>query len=189
MTKWRIVFHWPGGTYTPSDYEKSRYHFLIDGDANVIEGDLPPEVNQTVNGRLPHNYVQHSGGFNSNCIGIAVCGMKGATEVPFRTGSWPIKMPQINAACELAAELSDTYRIPATRDRMLLHSEVRPRFGRGKYKWDVNTWPGITGVGDPEVIGDMWRAKVQGFIDADKAPVPLNLWRYRWDRWWDRWAA
>ena len=168
-----ITTHWPGGTHEPSEYEKSRYHFLINGAGKVIEGDRPPEANKSP---LGPDYVRHCGGYNSDNIGVAICGMRGAKERPFAKGSHPITAAAYNAAIVLVADLCETYGIKVTRRTVFLHSEVRERFGRGKYKWDVNWLPGMSAPGVPTEMGDRFREAVTIELQSRKASIP-PFWR------------
>lgn len=153
----KITIHHPGGGPVPSDYEKTRYHFLATGDGRIIEGDKPPEANLAP---LGPDYVRHCGGMNSNNIGVAICGMRDARERPFDKGPSPITWAGINASVRLVADLCETYSIWPTRRTVFLHSEVLPRWGRGKYKWDVNWWPNMVEPGDPVEMGDSYRRMV-----------------------------
>lgn len=181
----RITLHWTGGNIYPSPYEKTRYHFLIDHNGVVHEGTKPPEANRTVLGRLQPGYVAHAGAFNSDNIGVGLCGMAGAQERPFFAGPSPITMKAYSAAVDLFADLCETYSIRVTPRTVLLHSEVRPRWGVGKYKWDVNWLPGMSRPGDPFEMGDAYRARVQSHLETlSAAPKPPSL-----VGWWRRFAA
>lgn len=175
-----ITLHWPGGGHTPSAYEKSRYHFLITGAAQVIEGDMPPEANRAPLG--PH-YVRHCGGMNSDNIGVALCGMADANEVPFSPGPTPITKASYLAAVHLVADLCETYGIKVSRNTVFLHSEVLPRFGRGNYKWDVNWLPGMAKPADPELMGDAFRELVSQELARRSRRTPRGFWAL-WRKWW-----
>ena len=153
----RITLHWTAGNNQASAYEKTRYHFLVEGNGNVVDGDQPPEVNRSP---LKSDYLQHCGGMNSDNIGVSICGMKDAREKPFEHGSYPITTKAYMSAIVLVANLCDTYRIKVSRNTVFLHSEVLPFFGRGVYKWDVNWVPGMSAPGKPLDMGNAFRAAV-----------------------------
>ena len=170
MSLKRITIHWTGGGNQASAYERTRYHFLCEGDGTVVEGDKPPEANLAP---LGPDYVRHCGEFNSDNIGVGICGMMGAREKPFYAGLDQITAKGINAAVGVAADLCETYKIKVTRRTVFLHSEVRPRWGRGKYKWDVNFWPGMKKPGDPVEMGDRFRLMVKTELESRRQPVSL----------------
>ncbi|MEO0343036.1 MAG: peptidoglycan recognition family protein [Pseudomonadota bacterium] len=155
----RIVFHWTGGSYTPNAAELKAYHFLIDGDGNVHDGDLPPEANSPASVKRG-TYARHTGGLNTDSIGVGLCGMFGAKEGgPY--GKYPIKKGQFAAAIKEAAHLCEVYGLSA--DDCVMHSEVRPRFGRGKVKWDINYMPWLPGGVEltPGAAGGYLRVQVR----------------------------
>lgn len=167
----RIVLHWTGGNGYPSDYEKTCYPFLVDRDGKVHEGSKgPPEINRSP---LRGDYYMHAGGFNPDAIGVALCGMADAQEAPFFEGPSPITQKSYSAAIDLMADLCETYRITPSRQTVVLHSEVRPRWGRGRYKWDVNWLPGMLRPGDPVEMGDAMRQRVQWELTERRRPVDL----------------
>ena len=164
----RITWHWTGGGYDVTPNVLSSYHFVIDGEGKVHEGYRPPEVNRAP---LDPDYVRHCGGMNTDNIGIAICAMGGreVQEAPLVIGNYPPKYEQLAALVDLTADLCHTYRIPVTRQTTFTHSEVRPRFGRGKYKWDINLLPGRKALVDPEEAGDIIRRRVRQEL-ADRKP-------------------
>lgn len=158
----RVVLHWTGGGPRPSPYELDHYHFLIAQDGERHDGSKRPEANRSP---LGADYVAHAGGFNSDAIGVAVCGMHGATESPYKPGPWPITAEQMREAAKLVAELCHIYRIKVTPETVLMHSEIRPRFGRGVYKWDVNVFGGLKKPLAPHDAGNYFREMVQRELD------------------------
>ena len=109
----RITIHHTGGVYTPNDTDKNAYHFLIDGEGNVVKGKYRPEDNINCQDGV---YARHCGGCNTGNIGIAICGCY--------TADYPIKRKQVEAACKLAAELCNKYGIRITNKTVLTHAEV-----------------------------------------------------------------
>lgn len=175
----RVVLHWTGGGPNPNAKDLRSYHFLISQDGTRHEGDSPPEANIPPLGK---DYVRHAGGFNSWAIGVGMCGMLEARESPFSAGPYPITTKQYEEACKVVAELCKTYRIAVTRNTVLIHSEVLPRFGAGIPKWDVNWLPGMTRPGDPVEMGDAFRARVASHFETIRlapAPHPLIAWLRR----------
>lgn len=179
-----IVMHWTGGGPMPNATDLRAYHALVDQDCHRHDGDLTPEANLDISDGI---YARHAGGFNTAAIGLALCGMLGARERPFRPGPHPINKAQFEEGCLWAAEFCVSYDMRVTRDTVVLHSEVRPRFGRGIYKWDVNWLPGMSGPGDPFEMGDAMRERVQFHFDSLQAPprpprVPWGLMTRLWGR-------
>ena len=168
----RIILHWSAGTHTPNGLDKRHYHFLIDGDGNVVRGNNPPEANEVI--RQPTNgdtYAPHTRGANTGSIGIALAAMRGAKEVPFSPGSHPIKPVQVDAMVRLAADQAQFYGIPITETTVLTHAEVGPRLGiKQRAKWDIAWLPGMDRPGDPLAIGDDLRSR----IGAAQKPVTAS---------------
>jgi hypothetical protein len=164
----RVVIHWTGGTHEASDYERGRYHELVEGDGNRVLGHKPPESNKAP---LGSDYVRHTGGLNTDSIGIAVCAMGGkdVKENPLVTGKWPITPSQVKAIVKVAAEYCEIYNIPVTPKTVLTHAEVRGTFGRGVYKWDITYLPGMTKTASPQEIGNRLRSLIQKELDRSKA--------------------
>ena len=108
----RITIHWTAGTYTPNDVDKKAYHFLIDGEGNVIKGVLKPEDNIDCKDGI---YARHCGGGNTGNIGVAICAMF--------SNDYPIKRKQIEACCKLCAELCNKYGIRITNRNVVTHAE------------------------------------------------------------------
>lgn len=146
----RITFHWTAGVYTPNDTDKNAYHFLIDGDGNVVKGKYKPEDNVNCQDGV---YARHCGGGNTGNIGIALCGMWST--------AYPIKRKQIEAACKLAAELCNKYGIRITNRNVITHAE----FGKqnphttSNGKIDINNLPCVAVYG-VDNVGNWIRNKV-----------------------------
>lgn len=179
----RIVLHWSGGTHQASEYDRERYHALVEGDGTRVEGHKAPEANLSP---LGPDYVRHAGGFNSDAIGMAICSMGGkdVSEKPLSLGKYPPREVQVEELCKWAAEMCHIYGIPVTPDTVMAHSEVKPRFGRGVYKWDINIFPWLTPMQlAPTTAGNLLRKMIQnelnliendGFppVTAPTKPVP-----------------
>lgn len=164
----RIILHWTAGTHSASSVDKKHYHFIIEGDGTVVDGDLKPEANQNVS---DGNYAAHTRRLNTGSIGIGLAAMRGARERPFTSGAFPITPAQVAALAELCADLCETYDIPLTPETVLTHAEVQPTLGvtqRGK--WDITWLPDMDEPGDPRVVGDRLRAE----ISRKMTPAPMK---------------
>ena len=174
----RIVWHWSGGGHTANPSDKRHYHFIIEGDGAIVEGNHPPEANARIsNPQDGSTYAAHTRGLNTGSIGIALAAMRGAQERPFSAGPSPITEAQLDALARLTARLCTQYGIPLQRDTVLTHAEVQPTLKvaqRGK--WDIKWVPGMSGVGDPVAVGDGLRDRVANTLLA--SPVdnshPVN---------------
>jgi hypothetical protein len=162
----RIIWHWTGGAHKANDSDKRHYHFIIEGDGTVVNGNHPPEANAVI--RSPRDgstYAAHTRGANTGSIGVAVAAMRGATERPFSAGPSPITGKQVEALVRLTADLCRRYNIPVTDQTVLSHAEVQPRLGIAQGgKWDIAWLPGMAGPGDPLAIGDGLRDRVRAMM-------------------------
>ena len=158
----RVIWHWTAGSHKANATDRRHYHFIIEGDGTIVEGNHPPEANAVI--RSPNDgntYAAHTRGLNTGSIGIALAAMRGATERPFSAGPSPITEAQLDALARLTARLCTQYGIPLQRDTVLTHAEVQPTLKvaqRGK--WDICWVPGMSGVGDPVAVGDGLRDRV-----------------------------
>ena len=161
----KFVGHWTGGGYQASEYERAHYHGLVEGDGRRVEGDKAPEANKSP---LDANYVRHAGGFNSDAIGRAICCMGGddVRESPLNTGKYPPTKAQWDELCKWAAEDCQTYGIKIDQDHVVLHAEIKSRWGRGVYKWDITVVPGHAGRLSAKTAGDIFRDQVRKEFDA-----------------------
>lgn len=169
----RISLHWTGGSHTASSYDIEHYHGLVEGDGRRVNGANPPEANKAP---LGSDYVRHTGGMNTDCIGLAICAMGGSdvSENPLRVGRFGPTHEQIEELALWAAEMCLIYGIDVTPDTVFLHAEVLPRWGVGVYKWDITVWPGEPDQLTAQDAGDRMRAKVLAYknvlANGDKAP-------------------
>jgi hypothetical protein len=158
----RIIWHWTAGGHKANQTDKRHYHFIIEGDGTIVEGNHPPQANAHISNPTDGNtYAAHTRGLNTGSIGIALASMRGATERPFNAGPSPITEAQLATLARLTAQLCTQYGIPLQRDTVLTHAEVQPTLKiaqRGK--WDITWVPGMTGVGDPVAVGDGLRDRV-----------------------------
>lgn len=103
----KIIYHWSGGSYNISDFDKQFYHFLIDDKANIFNGKYKPEDNLNCG---DGSYAAHTGGGNTNSIGIAFLGMYNFSPETLYT-KYPLTGIQCEAGFRLGAELAKKYNI------------------------------------------------------------------------------
>lgn len=153
----RIIVHWTAGTYQASELDRRHYHFMIQGDGQVIAGHHRPADNVTTGDR---HYAAHTKGTNTGSIGVALCAMAGAQERPFRPGSHPFSQSQWHRMTQVVAQLCDHYQIPVTARTVLGHGEVQKNLHiRQNGKWDPLVLPFNPSLSKAEV-GDKLRADV-----------------------------
>ena len=103
----KIIYHWSGGSYNISDFDRQFYHFLIDDKGEVFKGKYSVEDNLNCNDK---KYAAHTGGGNTNSIGIAFLGMYNFNEKTLHT-KYPLTRIQCEAGFKLGADLSKKYNI------------------------------------------------------------------------------
>ncbi len=175
----RVVLHWTGGGANASAVDRQHYHFLVQQDGQVVKGSFSIADNDsTANGR----YAAHTKHLNTRSVGIALCGMAGAHEVPFRAGKAPIRAAQLPVMAALVAQICKRYEIPVTRETILGHGEVQDILGvLQDAKWDPLVLPWRRELSKREV-GDHMRALVLEALegtsegnDTEARPVDLDL--------------
>ena len=103
----RIILHHTGGTYKPNQVDKKAYHYLIDGNGDILKGYYKPEDNEDcTDGR----YAAHTKLGNTGSIGIAAC-CNYAFSPTSKCSKFPLLQKQFEAMCKLAAQLSIKYNI------------------------------------------------------------------------------
>lgn len=172
----RIIWHWTAGNHTPSAYEKTRYHLLIDGDGSVQVGKHPISANASGRKLSPGTYAAHTANLNTDSIGLALCAMHEAKERPFNAGKYPITDNQITSLIDETAKLCIQYGIKPTRKTVLSHAEVEKSLGvKQKNKWDIMWVPGLSHPISSVEIGDSLRSQVAFRISemqkAEPAPA------------------
>jgi len=103
----RIIIHWTAGTNTASALDKHHYHFIVEGNGNVVDGRYKPEDNEST----ATDYAPHTRSLNTGSIGVSFAAMHGATERPFIAGKYPITKIQIDEMVNLVADLCIRYGI------------------------------------------------------------------------------
>ena len=168
MSMKRIVMHWTAGGHKANSTDRMHYHFMVEGDGNIVTGDHPVSDNEST---ADGNYAAHTGRLNTGSIGVSFCAMAGAQESPFNPGAYPITEAQVEAMCDLVADLAGEYDIPITRETVLTHAEVQPTLGVAQSgKWDVTVLPGMTAPGNPVEVGDRLRDLIREDGPAEPAP-------------------
>ena len=161
----RIILHWSGGAYKPNAKEKRCYHYLIDGEGEVHNGDFTPEDNLNCN---DGKYAAHTGGGNTGSIGIALCGMldysyNGKIR---KLGEYPLKQIQFERAYELCAQLCKKYALDINPITVMTHYEFGKRnlqtSSAGKI--DINFIP-YNPTLKPDEVGDFIRDKVRWYYE------------------------
>lgn len=175
----RIHWHWTVTGHNPIGDQlemlRRSYHFLIaytpERGAFVIEGVHRPEANRSTSDGI---YAAHTRKANTGAIGIAICSMIDAKDVPkLDPGPAPILEEQLDLLAELSADLCQTYNIPVTRETTLTHAEIEPTLGiKQRGKWDIRYLPGATKILGAIEAGDQIRQRVREAIGAPK-PTPV----------------
>lgn len=123
-TDWKITYHWTGGAYWYNTEIHKAYHFIIDQYGLIFSGKYKIEDNKSK--PLPlilrSNYAHHTGGENSDNIGIAFMGMAGFVE-PCNSGEYPLTEKQCEVGWELGAKLALKYSIPIRSEWIATHYE------------------------------------------------------------------
>ena len=160
----RIIIHWTAGTNKASALDKNHYHFIVEGDGNIVSGVYKPEDNLST--QTP--YAAHTRMTNTGSIGVAFAAMHGAKERPFYAGKYPITEKQVKAVTGLLVDLCEQYNIPVTPQAVLTHAEVQGTLGiKQNGKWDVTWLPGMDQAGNAQAVGNLLRQKIR---DARRAP-------------------
>lgn len=157
----RIIIHWTAGAYKPNATDLAHYHYLIDEEGKVYEGNFKPEDNENCNdGR----YAAHTGGGNTGSIGISLCGMCGFVN---RTdcGAYPLTKVQCERAFKLIAELSKKYNIQITPQNVMTHYEFGLKHPNttSAGKIDIVYLPPYPDV-EQSKIGDYIRNKARWYL-------------------------
>ncbi|MDQ2857781.1 MAG: N-acetylmuramoyl-L-alanine amidase [Candidatus Eremiobacteraeota bacterium] len=163
----RLYLHWTAGDYATTF---PAYHFCIalgaDAPRRVATHDLRANMRDVrANSATP--YAAHTAGRNAYAVGIAICGMEAA--VPSDFGPYPLRGDLVAAACALAAELCDFYRIPIDAQHVATHAEAALEdgyFGSGDdQRWDIaRLWPEPRALAstDAAATGNALRALTRG---------------------------
>lgn len=180
VTMKRIICHWTAGGHKANSIDKSHYHFLFEGDGDLVRGDHTIADNANTS---DGDYAAHTLHCNQGSIGLSCCAMMDAEERPFKPGPAPLTEVQFESMCEAAAGLSTFYLIPVDRTHILFHSEVQANLGiKQRGKWDMNVLPFDLSISKSQA-GDYLRARVRHYQDqGGKTPAEKpQIIRITWD--------
>ena len=156
----RIVIHWTAGSYVASALDREHYHFIVDGQDQIIRGLHSVTDNVNVSGKSSDDYAAHTKNLNSGSIGISLAAMAGAVEGKSH-GRYPILMSQFVTMVKLVAFLSLRYGIEVTPQTILTHAEVQPTLGvKQAGKWDITVLPFNADVVGAIPVGNYIRRQV-----------------------------
>jgi len=157
----RIIIHWSAGQNLPNAVDRNNYHYLVDGEGNILSGKYKPEDN--INCK-DGKYAEHTGGGNTGSIGISMCGMLGFKDKN-HVGRFPLTEKQCESAFKSIAKLCKDYGIPVTPQTVMTHKEFGDAHPKTSShgKIDICYLPPY-----PEVtandIGEFIRNKVKWYI-------------------------
>ena len=158
----RIIIHWTAGSYYPTEFEKSHYHFLVDGNGKIYSGKFKPQDNEICR---VGKYAAHTGGGNTGSIGVAMCAMTGFVNAK-NIGKYPIKKLQFESCMKLCAELAKKYNITVSPKTVLTHYEFglqNPKTTSAG-KIDIIYIPPYSWVAKEEV-GSFVRTKIKWYLN------------------------
>lgn len=156
-----IIIHWTAGAYKPNATDLAHYHYLIDDEGKVYEGNFKPEDNENCN---DGHYAAHTGGGNTGSIGISLCGMCGFVNRK-SAGAYPLTKVQCERAFKLIAELSKKYNIQITPQNVMTHYEFGLKHPNttSAGKIDIVYLPPYPDV-EQSKIGDYIRSKARWYL-------------------------
>jgi len=160
--KRHIIIHWTAGLNEPSYLEKKHYHFLIDSEGNIHNGEHSIEDNDATS---DGDYAAHCGGGNTMAIGNAVCGMAGY-QSPQIIGKYPLTKIQCERLFELCAKqlIAEGWN-EAIELNCLTHYEfgkLHPETSSAG-KIDITYLPPYPEI-HADMVGDFIRGKVNWYI-------------------------
>lgn len=166
-----IYLHWTAGDYATT---YPAYHFCValgPGGLPFVAAthDVRANMRDVRAGGEP--YAAHTAGRNSFALGLAICGMVGATPDDF--GAYPLRDDLIDACCRLAAHAARAYGIALDAASVMTHAEaalVDGYFGSGDdERWDIARLvpePRPLVADDARRTGDALRARIRAFARA-----------------------
>lgn len=161
----KICLHWTAGANSPCNTDLEAYHFCIDKDGKVYQGNHKLEDNINC---YDGNYAKHCGGGNTGCIGLSCCGMY-KFNLKDKETKYPLTQKQIEALCNKAAELCIKYGISVNSKTVFTHHEFgnsHPKtssFG----KIDLTYLPYLPNL-KQDRVGDYLRNKVSWYVLQQK---------------------
>jgi hypothetical protein len=160
MTK--IIAHWTAGSHKVSATDKEHYHFIWDGDGNVVRGENPVTDNENTS---DGDYAAHTKNCNTGSIGVSMACMAGAVENPFSSGAYPMTRAQWDGMCRGIAQLCVVYKIAVTPRSVLSHGEVQQTLGIAQSgKWDFTRLSWDLSVVGATACGNLMRSHVSALL-------------------------
>lgn len=166
----RIIIHWTAGQNSPNADDLQHYHFLY-GKGLKFNGIFKPEDNINCN---DNKYAAHTGGLNTNSIGVALCGMLGFDSKTKET-KYPIQNIDIENMCQDVAKLCKKYKISINNKHIMTHFEIGQKVINGEIKRTQLTAANIGKIDiiylhcHPKIgtfqIGDFLRNKIKWYYD------------------------
>lgn len=158
----KIILHWTAGTNQPCNTDYEHYHYLINKDGIMVEGKYTPEDNRNCK---DGKYAAHTGGGNTDAIGIAVCGMAGFNGKADST-KYPLTRKQCEVMFQLAAQLCKRYGIRITPQTVMTHYEFGQAHPKSSSygKIDITYLHPFPNV-DKSFIGDFIRNKILWYYE------------------------
>jgi hypothetical protein len=161
-----VITHWTAGTNYASELDRRHYHFCLERDGRIVPGIRSIRDNCSPVQLDRGHYAGHTRARNSYRVGIAVCGMAGATESPFNPGKHPFTRTQWDVLAAVCADLLVTYDLDLSEQTCNSHFEQQriwgPRYWQ-RGKWDISRLPW-----DPEtpalVVANGFRSKVRDLL-------------------------
>ncbi len=138
----RIHWHWTGGNYKVSEFDRKYYNDIFDNKGRHYDG-FTPVLQQAsyIPGRIG---ISHTLNANTGAIGLAVAGMFGATSSGsiVKPGQYPITWEAIDAMLEKTMYYCRIYDIKVSPWTTLSHAEVPKNIGiKQRSKWDIQVLP------------------------------------------------
>ena len=157
----KIIIHWTAGGYYPNAVDRAHYHFLVDKNGKVYNGNYAPKDNENC---YDGKYAAHTGGGNTRAIGVGLCGMASFVD-KHNVGHYPLTKKQCESAFKLIAQLAKRYNIPVDSKHVMTHYEFglkNPKtISRGKI--DIIYLPPYPDVSQ-EKVGNFVRQKIRWYL-------------------------
>jgi len=156
----RIIIHWTAGTNQPNKIDYEHYHYLINGDAVVMNGKYNVSDNENC---ADGKYAAHTGGGNTGSIGVSMCGMAGFKNSA-NVGSYPLTKKQVERMFKLVAELCKKYGLKISADTVMTHYEFGLKHPKTSSagKIDIIYLPPYPDV-KSSAVGNFIRSKVKWY--------------------------
>lgn len=125
----KIIIHWTAGQNQPNVDDLEHYHYLY-SDGLVISGEYKPEDNINCS---DGKYAAHTGGLNTNAIGVALCGMLNF-DYSTKKADYKISKETCESMFKHVAQLAKKYGIQINDDNIMTHYEVGQKVKENKIK-------------------------------------------------------